>query len=271
MTIPKILHFIWLGELPIPSNIINTWRHQHQDWKIQIWRETELDALPMINKDIYDESTRYNQKSDIARLEIMYQFGGVYCDTDIICMKSINPLIERRMFWVQEKRGVVSNSIIGSVRNNTHILDLIMTMKERFDKTEAVWKTTGPKFITSRLLEQKLILPFESDRKYDYVSTKNVTVFPYYYVNMNHDHSQKFMNVDINQSDMERFKGNKDEKYVRYNKLDDECIFAVQLWGGSKREFYKDILQLNIDQYQKNMYRYIIHINRLMDMYNKSM
>ena len=267
MAIPKKLHFIWLGELNIPMNIINTWKQYHADWEIKIWTDKEVNELTMINQEIFDKSKKYNQKSDIARFEIIYRYGGVYCDTDIICLKSINSLLQNKLFLIQEKRGVISNSLIGSVPFDTNVLHIIKTMQANFNLTDAVWKTTGPLFITNHLLDHKKVLPFISDKQYDYISTKEVSVYPYYYVNINHDHSQKFMNVEL--TEFQEFKGNKDEKYVRYNHLDDNNIYAVQLWGGSKKAFYKDILSLDTDQYKKNIYRYILHLNRIMDSYKK--
>ena len=50
--IPKLLHFIWLGECKIPSSIY-TWSENHKDWEIKIWTEKDIEEITLINSEIY--------------------------------------------------------------------------------------------------------------------------------------------------------------------------------------------------------------------------
>jgi hypothetical protein len=161
---------------------------------------------------------------------------------------------------------VISNSFIASQQFDTVLLEMMRCMDETFDPKEKVWKTTGSKFLTGHLLEKGLVLPFESDRKYDYKSTKGVTILPYYYINMNHDHPRFFTNGEVNQASLKTIWNNKDEKYIKHNNFDDECVYAFQLWGGGKQLFYNEILpSMDIDALYRNMYKYITHISSLRD------
>ena len=86
--IPHILQFNWLGGKPVP-NIIKSWINNHKNWEVKIWTEENL-KLSYINNHINDiHKKRYNQKSDIIRLELLYRYGGVYVDTDILSIKNI--------------------------------------------------------------------------------------------------------------------------------------------------------------------------------------
>ena len=90
--IPKIIHHIWLGP-PIPKKykyFIKTWKNKNPEWNFIFWDENKLDNLEMINKDLYLRLKNYGAKSDIARLEILYQMGGFYLDTDFECLKKID-------------------------------------------------------------------------------------------------------------------------------------------------------------------------------------
>ena len=41
----------------------------------------------MSHRDLYDAETNWGAKADIARYEIVYQHGGVYCDIDSQSLK----------------------------------------------------------------------------------------------------------------------------------------------------------------------------------------
>lgn len=264
-SIPRILHFIWLGNETYPENIINTWRSKNPGWTIKVWKDDDVSQLNMMNQRIFDLSKNSYQKSDVLRLEILYTHGGVYCDTDVICMKSIDTLVSGTTpIIVQEKRGVISNSFMVSPKFNPVILDMMKCMDNLFDPNGKVWETTGSKFVTKYLLDNDHVIQFESDRKYDYKSTSCFTVLPYYHMNMNYDNPRLFMEGNVDQTVLDSIKNNKDEKYVKYNNFDDESVYAFQLWGGGKQTFYNDILpNLNIDVFYKNMYVYISHISEL--------
>lgn len=82
--IPKIFHQIWVGDKPYPKEWIDTWRNV-TGWEHRLWTEKEIEALDIINRDKYDwyKANRiWHGMADIARLEILYKYGGVYIDAD---------------------------------------------------------------------------------------------------------------------------------------------------------------------------------------------
>lgn len=58
----------------------------------RLWRDADVAALDMINRDAFDAAKTMAQKADILRLEILYQYGGIYLDTDVEPVKSVAPL-----------------------------------------------------------------------------------------------------------------------------------------------------------------------------------
>lgn len=108
MRIPKVIHFIWIGPKPFPRESIEnvrTWVAHHPDWTMKFWTDRER-PLPhpsmqkvMIQNfkflelgKFYDQSDNYGEKSDLLRIEILYQEGGVYADHDVKCLKSFDSL-----------------------------------------------------------------------------------------------------------------------------------------------------------------------------------
>lgn len=178
-TIPPLIHFIWLGS-PIPKefhSVMKTWRRCHPGWEIKIWDEKGVENFPWSNgyiKWLYGDAKTWGEKSDILRYEILFQFGGIYSDLDMICLKSFNDLISHKIefFGGQEtntsedsagKIVYLSNALIGSAKNHPVIkfcLDHLISQDESPKAT--VMERTGP-FLLSRacaefLSDEKVLL-----------------------------------------------------------------------------------------------------------------
>lgn len=97
-TIPPIIHFIWLGS-PIPLKVnlvIESWKRCHPGWEIRVWTDTDVDSFFWSSQRLqtgFIQAETWAEKSDILRFEILYQFGGIYSDTDVICFKSFHDLV----------------------------------------------------------------------------------------------------------------------------------------------------------------------------------
>ncbi len=102
-SIPRLLHFIWLGS-PLPKEEeenIASWKKWHSDWDIKIWTDDSIDGIfkadPRLEKAFLTASTKA-EKADILRLKILDQEGGIYSDTDVICCKSFEDLTPLSFF-----------------------------------------------------------------------------------------------------------------------------------------------------------------------------
>lgn len=109
--IPKIIHYMWLGGKPIPNNLkkcIDSWREVCPDYEIIEWNESNYD----INKHTYMkqayENKAYGFVPDYARLDILYNYGGFYLDTDVRLIKSLDLLRNQEAFVGVEKWQVLN-------------------------------------------------------------------------------------------------------------------------------------------------------------------
>jgi inositol phosphorylceramide mannosyltransferase catalytic subunit len=168
--IPKIIHQIWLGS-PLPSKYVelqNTWKKFHPDWEYRLWTDAESEKLTMVHRDMYDNAVNVGVKSDILRYEILYQFGGLYVDTDFECLKSFEEMHRKCDFYAGLLQSTnelrILTGIIGSIPKGDvikNILDSIADVR-KVSSTESVLKATGPAFFTDRffstITEQKSII-----------------------------------------------------------------------------------------------------------------
>lgn len=95
--IPKIIHQIWIGG-PLPEafhEMCASWKHYHtgRGWLYKLWTDADVPGLKMYNKKYFDQSTNPGIRSDLMRLEILDQFGGIYVDTDYECLQPFDSLL----------------------------------------------------------------------------------------------------------------------------------------------------------------------------------
>lgn len=99
--IPKIIHYCWFGRGKLPKlalKCINSWKEFLPNYEIRIWTEDNFDINCIrYVKEAYD-AKRYAFVSDYARFWILYNYGGVYLDTDVMIIKSIDDILERGSF-----------------------------------------------------------------------------------------------------------------------------------------------------------------------------
>ncbi len=87
----------------LAQKCIDSWRRYLPDYEIKEWNESNYDVrkIPYIAQ-AYD-AKKYAFVSDYARFDILYQYGGVYFDTDVEVIKDLHPIIERGAFIGVEK------------------------------------------------------------------------------------------------------------------------------------------------------------------------
>jgi inositol phosphorylceramide mannosyltransferase catalytic subunit len=84
--IPKQIFQIWLGPFEPPHEWMNTWKDfcLKHGWNYKLWRDKDIELFGLQNKKAFDASVSYQQKSDIARYEIIHRYGGLYMDCDMV-------------------------------------------------------------------------------------------------------------------------------------------------------------------------------------------
>ena len=103
----KIIHYCWLGGKELPEKMkycIESWKRLCPDYEIKEWNESNYD----IEKNDYIKCAYKDKKyafvADYMRFDILYNYGGVYLDTDVELLRSLNSLINQN-FMGMERAG----------------------------------------------------------------------------------------------------------------------------------------------------------------------
>lgn len=110
-SIPKIIHYCWFGKNPLPElavKCIDSWKKFLPDYEIKEWNESNYDIhkIPYISQ-AYD-AKKYAFVSDYARFDLLYQYGGLYFDTDVEVIKSLDEILKRGAFAGVESMGALA-------------------------------------------------------------------------------------------------------------------------------------------------------------------
>lgn len=106
MAIPKIIHYCWFGGNILPDKVqkcIESWKRYCPDYKIICWNESNYDVNKIrYTKEAYKEK-KWAFVSDYARLDIIYENGGIYLDTDVELICGMDILLQNDVFLAIDK------------------------------------------------------------------------------------------------------------------------------------------------------------------------
>lgn len=132
--IPKIIHYCWFGNGKMPTLFqenIESWKKYCPDYEITEWNERNYD----ISKNTYMRQA-YEKKAwgfvpDYARLDIVNTYGGVYFDTDVRLLRSLDSLLQYALFCGFENTGSVAFGLgFGAEQNHPILRDMLQEYEE---------------------------------------------------------------------------------------------------------------------------------------------
>lgn len=123
--IPKVIHYCWFGGNVLPDSAlkcIESWQKFCPDYEIKEWNEKNYDVNKIqYVKKAYQEK-KYAFVTDVARLDIVLQEGGIYLDTDVEIVKSLDELLVHEAYMGMETVGRVNTGLgFGAKKHNLQI------------------------------------------------------------------------------------------------------------------------------------------------------
>jgi len=135
--IPKIIHYCWVGGNPKPQSVlycIESWKRHCPDYEIREWNETNYDFTKNEYMRQAYEAKKWGFVPDYARLDIVYEYGGIYLDTDVEMVRNFDELLDKNSFFGFEDTGEGSFFVacglgFGAQKNNP----LIKQLRDYYD------------------------------------------------------------------------------------------------------------------------------------------
>ncbi|MDL2292415.1 hypothetical protein LJC17_02365 [Acholeplasma sp. OttesenSCG-928-E16] len=152
MAIPKIIHYCWFGgnkKSLQTLRFIESFKTKLPDYQIIEWNESNFDVNqhPWM-KESYDLK-KYGFSSDYFRYKTLYEYGGIYLDTDVLVKKSFNDLLDNDLFMGFMNDAALATAVIGASKNNPNIKKILSL----FDNGKAIIGVPSNDWITEFFLE----------------------------------------------------------------------------------------------------------------------
>lgn len=164
MAIPKIIHYCWFGGKPMPKMLrfcLQSWKKHLPDYEFICWDENNTSFDCDFIVQAY-EKKKWAFVSDYVRLKAVYDFGGIYLDTDMLLLKSLDDFLKNTCFFVAEHSNSIGVGIFGAVPKNHFIGICLESYRIEKDAFIPIPKLVSDNFVDTfhqkRIFEETLIL-----------------------------------------------------------------------------------------------------------------
>lgn len=164
--IPKVIHWCWFGRgkySPLVKKCIESWKKYLPDYEIKEWNEDNFD----IHCNKYVEEAYQNKKwafvTDYVRLYALYHEGGIYMDSDVEVLKSLDCFLELPAFSGFESNETCPTGIMASQKGGRWVEELLNEYNDRsFVKLDGSLNlTTNVVYITEAIKRKGVVLTGE--------------------------------------------------------------------------------------------------------------
>ena len=157
--IPKIIHYCWFGrgEKPeLAKKCIASWRKSCPDFEIREWNEGNCDYLSIPFMAEAYAAKKYAFVSDVMRLIVLEQYGGVYFDTDVEVLRDISPLLDDEGFiGFENDQFVNSGQVMAAKAHHPVIQAMIEEYKKlHFTNTDGTATPVGCPRLNTDVMER---------------------------------------------------------------------------------------------------------------------
>lgn len=157
--IPKKIHYVWVGGKKKPKDIqrcINSWKKNLPDYEIIEWNESNFD----VNSHPFTKSAYSAKKwayvSDYIRVYVLYNYGGIYLDTDNLVLESLDKFLDDKVFIGFENENYPFTAAFGCEKGHPFLADILNYYEGRkfeFDSNNQM-KAVNTKIVSEILIKK---------------------------------------------------------------------------------------------------------------------
>ena len=170
--IPKTIHYVWLGKGEQSETIkkcILSWKEHLPEYDIKLWDEDSFDisSAPQFVKDAY-LNKKWAFASDYIRLWVLYNYGGIYLDTDTEVRNNLDRFLSEKLFIgtqifnisiSKKKTKTVTNlsmGVIGSEAYHPYLKECMDAISQtQLVNNDGSFNTTVTNYTMSKILQEK--------------------------------------------------------------------------------------------------------------------
>jgi len=161
--IPRIIHYCWFGGNPLPElaeKCITSWRKHCPDYEIRFWSETNFDINTVPFTAQVAKVKKWGFIVDYIRAYVVYNYGGIYLDTDVELIKPFTEdILQNICFGGFENKKNINPGSIFAGRQGCVIAKKLMDFYAEYNFIQEDGElnlTPSPKIFTRILLKHGL-------------------------------------------------------------------------------------------------------------------
>ena len=176
--IPKIIHYCWFGGKPLSAlgdKCLASWEKYLPGYQIIRWDEGNFDVNSVTYTKESFQLKKYAFVSDYVRYKVLYDFGGIYMDTDVEVLKNLDQFLENEAFTgFEDEQMVAPGLILGSMKGNLLIKDMMEIYQKLYfiNLDNSLNLKTSPQILTELLIKSGL------EKKDEYQKILGLSIYP---------------------------------------------------------------------------------------------
>lgn len=256
--IPKKIHYVWLGngkKSELTEKCIDSWKKYLPDYEIIEWNEDNFDLnCNKYLKQAY-ENKKYAFASDYIRLYVLYEYGGIYMDTDVEVIRNLDCFLDNKAFSGFENNNYIPTGIIACERKNRWIKYLLDDYNNiSFIKENGTFDLTTNTVRITNTTKENYNLKLESS----YQNLGDVVFYPYDYF-CPKDWETGIINITKNTYTIHHFNGSWHTENEK--KINNKRKLLIKKYGyeRGKKKFNNYLRICEIKGFFYRLFRVIIH------------
>lgn len=175
--IPKQIHYVrvWWKEIPkLEKKCIESRKKMLPDYELYFRNESNFDLnINDFVKDAY-KTKKYAFVSDFIRIRALYNYGGIYLDTDVEVIKNLDKFLKHKWFGWFEWKDLITTWVIWAEKWNLFIKEILDYYDNcTFDKNNLV---PNPIIVTD-VAKKKFWFKWWQNKKVS-LNKKEYTIYP---------------------------------------------------------------------------------------------
>lgn len=180
----KYIHYCWFGDKKLSKlakKCIKSWKKYLPDYEIVCWNEknVDLDECPFV-REAYDKK-KWAFVADYVRAKAIYEYGGIYLDTDMKIIKKIDFLLKKDNFIGVEDSGAIAVGVWGANKPGSLLAEKLVDFykSQKHFNVGNLYSFTIPVVVTNILTKYG----FKKGKSETQVLNKNIYIYPreYFY------------------------------------------------------------------------------------------
>ena len=180
--IPKIIHYCWFGGNEKPTLIkrcIESWKKICPDYEIKEWNESNFDVCCNAYVKKAYEMKKWAFVADYARFYVLYNYGGVYLDTDVQLVNNIDELRLKGKFAGFGNDEIVATGLILATEKNDWLCKKVM---DSYIGEDFVWDDPSKILAIGRRVT-RILMDSGLKPNGQMQTVRDYTIYPKYFFN----------------------------------------------------------------------------------------